>query len=70
MLLPVAETNKRKRKALWWGDGAKPHVPKMLRCLLLEMFGLKLDSFFLCIENSIKSSAKAMLYIGLTEERG
>ena len=35
LLLPVAETNNRNRKALWWGDGAKPHVRKCLdRCLL------------------------------------
>ena len=41
---PVAETNGRKRKALWWGDGAKPHIPKMLRHLFLEMFGLCLTA--------------------------
>ena len=36
------------RKALWWGDGAKPHIPKMLRYLFLEMFGLSLTAPFLC----------------------
>ena len=35
------------RKALWWGDGAKPHIQKMLRYLLLEMFGLSLTVPFL-----------------------
>ena len=36
------------RKALWWGDGAKPHIQKMLRYLFLEMFGLSLTAPFLC----------------------
>ena len=35
-MLPVAETNKRKRKALWWGDGAKPHIPKCLDICFLK----------------------------------
>jgi hypothetical protein len=42
LLLPVAETNNRKRKALWWGDGAKPHIQTMLRYLFPEMFGLSI----------------------------
>ena len=36
------------RKALWWGDGAKPHIQKMLRYLFLEIFGLSLTAPFLC----------------------
>ena len=32
------------RKALWWGDGAKPHILEMLRFLFLEMFGLSLTA--------------------------
>ena len=36
------------RKALWWGDGAKPHILEMLRLLYLEMFGFSLTALF-CI---------------------
>ena len=32
------------RKALWWGDGAKPHISQMLRYLFLEIFGLSLPT--------------------------
>ena len=35
-------------KALWWGDGAKPHILEMLRLLYLEMFGFSLTAPF-CI---------------------
>ena len=34
------------RKALWWGDGAKPHILEMLRLLYLEMFGFSLTAPF------------------------
>ena len=33
-------------KALWRGDGAKPHILEMLRLLYLEMFGLSLTAPF------------------------
>ena len=33
-------------KALWWGDGAKPHILEMLRLLYLEMFGFSLTAPF------------------------
>ena len=36
------------RKALWWGDGAKPHIQKMLRFLFVEMLGFSLTAAFLC----------------------
>ena len=32
------------RKALWWGDGAKPHILEMLRLLYLEMFVFSLTA--------------------------
>ncbi len=32
------------RKALWWGDGAKPHILKMLSFLILEISGLSLTA--------------------------
>ena len=32
------------RKALWWGDGAKPHILKCFRYLFLEMYGLNLTA--------------------------
>ena len=41
------------RKALWWGDGAKPHIQKVLRRLFSEMFGLRsTDSVFLARKKS------------------
>ena len=32
------------RKALWWGDGAKPHILIMLRYLFLECSGLSVTA--------------------------